>query len=42
MWDAVAVLARHLANGIVEWESIRALPPDCIKQMSWGSSNGYY
>ena len=23
--DAVAMLARHLANGIVEWESIRAL-----------------
>jgi len=25
LWDAVAMLACHLANGIVEWESIHAL-----------------
>jgi len=30
LWDAVAMLARHLANGIFEWESICALMSSCL------------
>lgn len=30
LWDAVAKLAHHLANGIVEWESYHALMASCL------------